>query len=153
MMGRLQYCKVHLPEPTSLYRFISESGAVLYIGVTNNVTRRWFEHEKEKPWAWQVSHIEITTFTCRDCALDAERWAIRAENPRYNLQSNDFQYDNPHWTLCPHCKMPTKPWDEGTDAHSDLTLSAYQCARCHGSWIAEWSADGQSMMRKLAIES
>ena len=36
-------------EPTAVYRFYDANGALLYVGITGNLSRRWAKHEARKP--------------------------------------------------------------------------------------------------------
>ena len=36
--------------PTALYRFFDTAGALLYVGITDAVKRRFAEHSAQKPW-------------------------------------------------------------------------------------------------------
>lgn len=49
----------------ALYRFRDDSGALLYVGITNNPGRRWTEHQKSKPWWHQVHRDRLARWTVR----------------------------------------------------------------------------------------
>ncbi|MFD8577366.1 GIY-YIG nuclease family protein [Streptomyces virginiae] len=76
------------PVPTALYRLRDRSGALLYVGITSNLGRRWNTHADGKRWWADVATRSIEWFPTREHALAAEVQAIRAEQPRYNVQHN-----------------------------------------------------------------
>lgn len=72
----------------TIYRAFDGNGVLLYIGRSTRVEARLREHEKYAPWASQVARWEVTE--CADWwdALSAEREAIEAEAPLYNVMFN-----------------------------------------------------------------
>jgi predicted GIY-YIG superfamily endonuclease len=77
---------------TSLYRFYSGSGELLYIGITNRIPRRLNEHSDEKPWYHEVARITVEHLPDRRTALRAETHAIKNERPKFNIQHNQRVY-------------------------------------------------------------
>lgn len=73
---------------TALYRLRSTDGALLYIGVAGNPGRRFEQHATDKPWWSEVATITLAHYPDRAAALAAERDAIHAERPRYNIAHN-----------------------------------------------------------------
>lgn len=73
---------------TALYRFYSDSGELLYVGISDNPARRWREHGAAKPWWHEVASTTIERYASRELADSAERSAIRSESPRYNRTHN-----------------------------------------------------------------
>lgn len=71
-----------------LYRFWGTSGQLLYIGITLDPGARWKTHSKDKPWWLEVVNITVEVYPSRSAVLDAERAAIIAERPRYNIVHN-----------------------------------------------------------------
>ena len=72
--------------PTFLYRLYDDSGQLLYIGISNSPIRRGSQHIDRQPWAHQVRRQEWSNpYPTREAALEAERQAIIAEQPRYNI--------------------------------------------------------------------
>ncbi len=69
----------------ALYRFYDHAGELLYIGITRDPAARWSQHSGDKPWWHRVQRITIQAMPDRASALAAERIAIKAENPRYNV--------------------------------------------------------------------
>lgn len=75
------------PQPPKhfLYRIYGADSELLYIGESNNVERRMREHSKLRPWWPERRRIDIEPFASEQEAVDAERIAIRAEYPKYNI--------------------------------------------------------------------
>lgn len=76
------------PAPTALYHLVDQDGALLYVGITDNLERRWKDHASGKAWWSQVAARSIQWLPTRGHALAAEADAIRLEGPRYNVQHN-----------------------------------------------------------------
>ena len=68
-----------------LYRLYNKAGHLLYVGVTDNVFRRWKEHSRTKPWWSQVHKFTQDWYPNRASVEAAERRAIQTENPVYNV--------------------------------------------------------------------
>lgn len=71
--------------PTALYRHFSPDGRLLYVGISINALSRLTAHLSGSAWAEQIARVEIERFPSRRAALDAERKAIRAECPKFNI--------------------------------------------------------------------
>ena len=69
-----------------LYRHYDETGALLYVGISNHVGRRTDDHAKHSGWFERIAKIDVKRFDSRSEALSAERTAIVAEAPLYNVQ-------------------------------------------------------------------
>lgn len=86
----------------AVYRFYDQAMALLYVGETNDVDRRWAQHRRARPWWPEVvedpDHMHVEWYfgaTAREAetkAKAAESKAIRTEKPRYNKAENR---DNP----------------------------------------------------------
>jgi hypothetical protein len=72
-------------QPHALYRFFAEDGALLYVGITNNPARRFAQHGAARDWWLEVATIRLEMYPSREAVLAAERAAIVAERPRYNV--------------------------------------------------------------------
>jgi predicted GIY-YIG superfamily endonuclease len=70
---------------TALYRFYGTDGALLYVGITQNIDERWTAHERDKPWWPQVTEKALEWFDSRPLALAAERKAVQEESPVHNV--------------------------------------------------------------------
>lgn len=76
----------HLVEaPTVLYRFYDAEGTLLYLGITSTLMSRLGAHSGDKAWFRGVASATIEHFPDRASALTAERDAVQAEHPRYNV--------------------------------------------------------------------
>lgn len=75
----------------TLYRFYGFDGALLYVGITQNPSRRFEKHKGEKSWWSEISRIELEQHPTRDALATAEREAIKTEKPHYNDRLNDFR--------------------------------------------------------------
>lgn len=65
---------------TAVYEFRDWSGAVLYVGVTNNPRRRFAEHAEDKHWWPDVDHDQtrLSWYRTRSEALRQEKRRIHA---------------------------------------------------------------------------
>lgn len=75
-------------EETWLYRMFDEAGVLLYIGISRDAFIRFAQHAKDKPWISQVAKWERESYPSRAQALRAEKAAIQAEHPLYNVVHN-----------------------------------------------------------------
>lgn len=73
------------PRPHVLYRMYDAARRLLYVGITMNVAGRMAEHRGEKHWWSDIATIELQHFTSRKAVERAEREAIRAERPAFNV--------------------------------------------------------------------
>lgn len=67
-----------------LYRLVAADGTLLYVGITNNVASRFSGHARKGWWA-EVAEGLVEFHPDRESLEDAERQAIRAEKPLYNV--------------------------------------------------------------------
>ncbi|HLK78281.1 MAG TPA: hypothetical protein VKU77_32105 [Streptosporangiaceae bacterium] len=58
---------------------------LLYIGVTNGVPFRWNGHQAVQPWWDELRSLTVEWYPSREEALAAEKAAILAEQPKYNV--------------------------------------------------------------------
>lgn len=103
----------------ALYRFFAENGELLYVGITNDPGRRWGQHAHDKPWWHEVTRAEIERHPDRPAALLAEKAAIVAERPRYNVLhlGRPQMHLIPNGTStyrCPACGAPSR-YADGRD--------------------------------------
>jgi predicted GIY-YIG superfamily endonuclease len=70
---------------TTLYRFYDGAERLLYIGITDSIGGRITQHRADKPWWPEVSIIRIESHETRRDAEIAEKAAIQAEEPVYNI--------------------------------------------------------------------
>jgi hypothetical protein len=71
---------------TALYRLLSKSGRLLYVGISGNPDSRWGSHSNNQPWWEEVADRKIEWFGSREAAAAAEIEAIKEERPLYNKQ-------------------------------------------------------------------
>lgn len=67
-----------------LYRLSDDGGRLLYVGITNNLNRRFKAHQATQPWWDEVAHCRTEFFLSREELVHAEWQAIRDEAPLYN---------------------------------------------------------------------
>lgn len=73
-----------------VYRLRDASGALLYVGLTNNVHRRLYldlNGHAFKPWWVDVASVDVDTFSDYDDAREAEAHAIATEAPVHNVKA------------------------------------------------------------------
>jgi predicted GIY-YIG superfamily endonuclease len=68
-----------------LYRFFSGYNELLYVGITNNPPSRFRSHGDNQVWWRMVDRIELTHYSDRKTLKQAEREAIQAEAPVFNV--------------------------------------------------------------------
>lgn len=105
-------------ERTALYRLYDTDGQLLYVGITNNVKKRWRAHEKDKAWWSEVTHKTIEWFETRKSAERVEKVEIEEEEPLYNRALN------PNRRLA----LPTQSVDEMHDLSQGLRPPFYGVA-------------------------
>jgi predicted GIY-YIG superfamily endonuclease len=71
-----------------LYRFYSNGGQLLYVGITVNPPARWRTHREDKDWWAEVVGITVETYGGQEELAAAERRAIQVEHPLYNVVYN-----------------------------------------------------------------
>ena len=69
---------------TTLYRLFDRRGALLYVGITSNLTRRMYHHKSIQPWWLDVHRTEAVIYPTKTDAFEAESEIIRSERPRHN---------------------------------------------------------------------
>lgn len=71
-----------------LYRFFGGGDVLLYVGVTVNPGNRMAAHATGKPWWQSVRTITLQHFSNSADLMRAEREAIKAEGPLFNVHHN-----------------------------------------------------------------
>lgn len=74
---------------TAVYRFYDNAGALIYVGITNNPSRRWALHAHEKPWWGDVTLREVEWFTTREEAEAVESQLIDSRRPKWNSDGGE----------------------------------------------------------------
>lgn len=70
--------------PHYVYRLYSETGDLLYVGLTCDPRARRLAHKNTQPWWDEVASWRVTIYPSRAHAARVERLSIWAEQPRYN---------------------------------------------------------------------
>lgn len=84
----------------ALYRFYTDDGRLLYVGITRNPERRFSQHAARKRWWRDVRGISIEWYESRGEVEAAERRAIHVEKPLFNVVRVE---PRPHERQCGHC--------------------------------------------------
>jgi hypothetical protein len=71
--------------PGYLYRYWSDRGTLLYIGISINAVARLAQH-RDKPWFPRIAKITVERFDTYDEAEAAELRAICYEGPIHNIK-------------------------------------------------------------------
>jgi hypothetical protein len=71
-------------KPFALYRHFNSSGELLYVGLSINPSYRQEQHRANSSWVSEIVTFTVERFATRDEMIEAERSAIRNENPKYN---------------------------------------------------------------------
>lgn len=112
-------------ERTALYRFFDAEEELLYIGISKDPATRWEQH-RAKPWWRDVSMRVIEWYDDRPAAERAERKAIVAEGPRYNVQHNQRPADP---AVVEVLAEPKRSHRTLSDLYADRDLSDAQVRR------------------------
>lgn len=76
---------------TALYRHFDCDGRLLYVGVSLSAIKRTAQHRQRASWFTEITRIEIEWHTSRSAAELAEKRAIKAERPLYNIKHNEAE--------------------------------------------------------------
>lgn len=79
-----------MSERTALYRLFAADDTLLYVGVAKRFGTRWEQHAKLQPWWPHVDHQTVYWLPGREDALLAEKAAIAAERPVYNIAGSPW---------------------------------------------------------------
>lgn len=74
------------PRPCHLYHLYDAAGALIYVGMTDDVDRRMRDHETTKTWWVRVTSTWVVTYPSRAACAAAEALAIHLLRPRYNIE-------------------------------------------------------------------
>jgi predicted GIY-YIG superfamily endonuclease len=108
----LEFCEQEaapLTERTALYRIWGAADLLLYIGISKDFGSRWKQHAKQQPWWDEMERLTVDRwYGSRQEAEAAERTAIKAEKPKYNVAHNQpasverptcYWYDGEWWRV------------------------------------------------------
>ena len=70
----------------NLYRHFDANGVLLYVGISINAVNRLSQHKDVSSWFNDISSVTIEKFNTREEVLEAEKIAIRKENPIHNIK-------------------------------------------------------------------
>ena len=73
---------------TALYRHFDKDENLLYVGVSLSAMHRLSQHKRSSIWAGDAVKMTTEYFDDRALALEAEKQAIKAERPIYNVRYN-----------------------------------------------------------------
>lgn len=68
-----------------LYRHFNKKDELLYVGISLSAVARLGQHKEHANWFNTISRVEIETFDTRRQVVKAEKTAIQAECPLYNI--------------------------------------------------------------------
>lgn len=74
---------------TFLYRFFDADDVLLYVGITDNLSERTFNHAMSSSWMDFAVRSTIERYKTRREAEKTEVEAIRSERPLFNVAHND----------------------------------------------------------------
>ena len=69
---------------TALYRLYDDGGVLLYVGIADDLRKRFAQHKAEKLWWPEVTRKTVTWYGTRTKAFCAEDIAIKTEYPVFN---------------------------------------------------------------------
>jgi predicted GIY-YIG superfamily endonuclease len=75
---------------THVYHFYDSQGNLLYVGITNDLQRRWAQHAEDKPWWHLVARKESMQYSTREEAAKVEAHQIRTHHPMFNRAMNGW---------------------------------------------------------------
>jgi len=126
-----------------LYRMYDADGALLYIGITCNPSRRFERHYADKPWYADVAHIALEHFPDRPSVLLAERRAIAEERPLHNVRLQD--------TPLPAVAAICDEWIDDTDEWCGAPASYLASPTVNGGiYVCSKHATAYTLLEELA---
>lgn len=76
---------------TQLYRFFSQNGTLLYVGISLSALSRYRNHKTSANWWLEISSIQVVNYPSKELAVAAEKEAIISERPLYNQVYTTFK--------------------------------------------------------------
>lgn len=110
--------------PTALYRFYDADEALLYVGITYNLQKRWTAHRLDKTWWHLVARKTHQWYETRALAEAAEQVAIETESPRFDATCRR----NPGFRTGGRYEDPRKP-EIAAQLRADLQAEEFQLGR------------------------
>lgn len=117
--------------PTVLYRHYDKAGKLLYVGISLSAAQRLEQHMRAAGWAGEIAQVTIERFSNRQLALDAERAAICAEQPCWNVVHRNKPAAS-HGTLAKSKKAREQPTFDVMEVPRTIraiTFELYKLAR------------------------
>ena len=106
---RLDYYVEHLPDGHGiLYRCYNSEEQLIYVSTSFSFIRR-LATQHLHPWFTEIAEIVFVHFPDADSALEAERIAIRNEQPKYNIQSKLHERSDAQQTRITKQQPPKPP--------------------------------------------
>jgi hypothetical protein len=119
-----------------LYRVRDAQDALLYIGVTENLCGRFLDgHQHPPPWWPDLAALSVTKYPSIAEARAAERYAIAAERPLWNVASQ------------PDRDLVMARWERVMDL-----IRQWERARLERLTAAAHSAEGPLALLKRTID-
>lgn len=115
-----------------LYRFFDSGESLLYVGITKNPPARLAGHQSDKEWWSEVRSITMEHHGGRDELKLAERDAIRAEKPKYNVVYNGSPKKRKRTP-----KAPILYWDRTDAGFAFIAVFCPYCKFQHRHPLAE----------------
>ena len=75
-------------DKTTVYTMLDKKGKPLYVGMSKDTVRRFKQHAKSKEWYPEVAKVKTKKYKSRTKAMIAEKKAIKAHSPLYNVIHN-----------------------------------------------------------------
>jgi len=70
---------------THLYRHFDAENNLMYVGISLSTITRLGQHQQHSKWFNEIKKVTIEHFSTRQDAIEAEKKAIKTENPKYNI--------------------------------------------------------------------
>lgn len=84
--------------PCYLYKHFDSDGNLLYVGISFSISQRISQHKKGSNWFADSGYVTILKFPSRSLAEEAEKKAIRFENPLHNIAyRHSYAKENKKW--------------------------------------------------------
>jgi predicted GIY-YIG superfamily endonuclease len=120
------YGKVSIPKIPAVYFYKSKTGDPLYVGITNNLYRRYKEHQYagHEYANYQMTYYDMTKYD-RQYMLQLEKELINKMNPIYNKQHNLIRLNPNKMTLKDLFKLDSPLLDISTRNMIGVAITLY----------------------------
>lgn len=72
------------PGPAVVYRFYNEAGLCLYVGISQDFSKRWHVHERQRVWWSQTARCVVDFYPDWPTASQVEEISLATERPVYD---------------------------------------------------------------------